>query len=283
MVLDVWVFLAILTKCTLYVGILGSSGTAICALVFQLKTWRRSAARFAVLGVVAAALSFMLKGVALTGDASGMTDPDMLSLLWDTKSGTALLYQFVGLLVLILGSALRGFGALLASLGGIVALWSFVTIGHIADRDTLLLKLVLALHLLTAAFWVGILAPLRHLALNPDTIAEAARLGHRFGTIASIAVPILFIAGGTMTWTLVGSPNAMITTSYGQALLIKLVVAAALLALAAANKLRFVPRLERGDTRAAEHLARSMQFERLAVLAILLATAVFTSVLTLPT
>ena len=43
----------------------------------------------AVLALLASVLGFMLHGAALTGGADGMTDPDMLGLLWQTPVGDA--------------------------------------------------------------------------------------------------------------------------------------------------------------------------------------------------
>jgi putative copper resistance protein D len=115
------------------------------------------------------------------------------------------------------------------------------------------------------------------------TYAEAAKVGHRFGLVASFTVPALIIAGGYMSYTLVGSIAALTQTGYGQALIIKVVLVGVLLGLAAANKLRFIPKLSAGDSIAANHLAKSISVEWSVVLIVLAVTAVLTSNLTLPT
>ncbi len=279
---DLWGIAAIASKWALYVGVLGAAGTVICMAVFGLERVRGYAAGFAILGLLAALLSFMLKGVALTGDASGMTDPDMLGLLWETQNGTALLAQVIGLVLVLAGSALGRFGRIPAVIGGLVAVGSFAMIGHIPDRDNLGLTLILFAHLVGVAFWIGILSPLRAAALDRDNLHAAAHLGDRFGRIASFVVPGLIIAGGVMIYVLLGTPAALIGTAYGQALMMKIILVAALLGLAAINKLRYVPRLERGDVTAGRKLARSIGLEWVAVLAILAVTALLTSSLTLP-
>jgi putative copper resistance protein D len=86
-----------------------------------------------------------------------------------------------------------------------------------------------------------------------------------------------------MSYMLVGSMAALIQTGYGQALIIKVLLVAILLGLAAANKMRFIPRLRAGDPIAANHLAKSISIEWLVVLFVLAVTAVLTSNLTLPT
>ena len=108
-------------------------------------------------------------------------------------------------------------------------------------------------------------------------------LGHRFGVVASVTVPVLIILGGYMGYQLVGSFAALTGTSYGQALIIKVLLVGLLLGLAAANKLRFVPALRIGDPVAARHLSKSISVEWLIILAVLGTTAVLTTHLTLPT
>ncbi len=85
-----------------------------------------------------------------------------------------------------------------------------------------------------------------------------------------------------MSYELVGSLSALFGGNYGQALILKALFVAALLALAAANKSRFIPKLTMGDQAAAQHLAKSISFEWMVVVAVLFITAVLTSVLTLP-
>ena len=141
---------------------------------------------------------------------------------------------------------------------------------------------ILFLHLLVAAFWIGILTPLRRLSSQEHSLDAAAKLGERFGAFATIAVPVLIIAGVIMTWQLVGSFSAMISTSYGLTLLSKIGTVAVLLGLAAANKIRFVPSMLKGDFSAGLKLSRSIQFEWVAIILILALTAILTSALTLP-
>ena len=279
---DVWGMAAIATKFVLYLGILTAAGTVMAALAFRLERYRGLAAGFALLGLFAAILAFALRAANLTGDASGMTDPEMLTLLWSTPVGTALALRVAGLGLLVLGLAMGRLGLWVSVLGGVLAIWSFDHVGHVSSRDTALLDIALTAHLLAAAFWIGILTPLKRLASSSVTYALAADVGHRFGMVASAAVPLLIIAGGYMGYALVGTIGALLGTGYGQALILKVVGVAALLGFAAANKLRFMPGVQRGDAKAAARLRTSILAEWLAVLAILATTALLTTNLTLP-
>ncbi len=280
---DIWGFAAIITKFALYLGVLTAVGTVTVALVFRLRQYKRLGLVFAVIGLVAAVLSFSLSGANLTGDASGMTDPEMLGLLWSTSVGTALLLRIVGIGLLVVGLFMGRGGLWLASLGGLVAVWSFVLVSHVSTREDFILDVLLAIHLLTAAFWIGILIPLRRLTLTPATWPEAAELGHRFGIAARIALPALVIAGGYIAYVLVGSFASLIGTGYGQGLILKVGLVAALLGLGALNKLHYIPALQAKDPNAAGHLAKSISFEWAVIITVLGTTAVLTTNLTLPT
>ena len=280
---DIWGLAAIITKFALYLGVLTATGTVLAALMFRLNQFRGIALTFGGIALIATLVGFSLRGANLTGDASGLMDLEMLGLLWSTPVGTAIALRLFGLGVLIVGLLMARGGIVLSALGGVVAVWSFGHIGHISDRGSAVLDVALTLHLITVAIWIGILTPLQRLARKTATYAEAAKVGHRFGLVASFTVPALIVAGGYMSYTLVGSIAALIQTGYGQALVIKVLLVAVLLGLAAANKLRFMPRLKVGDASAAKHLTKSISIEWVVVVLVLAVTAVLTSNLTLPT
>ena len=280
---DLFGLAAIATKFALYLGVITATGTVMATLMFKLDRTRRLAAIFAVLGLFATILSFSLRGANLTGDLSGMTDPMMLSLLWTTPVGTALALRLIGLNLLLLGLFLGRIGAWVSVLGGIIALFSFTQIGHISSSESALMEVALFLHLLAVALWIGVLTPLYRLASSSTRYASAADVGHQFGLVASVTVPVLIVVGGYMGYQLVGSFTALIETGYGQALIIKILLFSGLLGLAAANKLWFVPALRLGNPVAASHLSKSIYVEWLFILAVLGMTAVLTTNLTLAT
>ena len=279
---DLFGLAAIVTKFVLYLGLITAAGTVMATLMFRLERTRGLTAIFAVLGLFATILGFSLRGANLTGDLSGMTDPMMLSLLWTTPVGTVLALRIVGLNLLLVGLFLGRIGEWVSVLGGIIALFSFTQIGHISGSETALMDIALILHLLAVALWIGVLTPLYRLASSSITYASAANIGHRFGVVASVSVPVLIVVGGYMGYQLVGSFTALVETGYGQALIIKILLVGGLLALAAVNKLRFIPALRLGDPVAASHLSKSIYVEWLVILAILGVSAVLTTNLTLP-
>ncbi len=285
---DIWGIAAILAKLVLYIGFAGSTGLVIVkcfytGLVAPVNlVMKRQAMFLAWLALVATVIGFMLRGAALTGGVDGMVDPEMLGLLRQTSAGDVLVYRLAGAALIIVGLSVPRFGLWIALVGGTLALWSFAQIGHVPELASFGVQLLLLLHLLCVTFWVGILSPLRCMALKPEHLTNAAALGHRFGQTAALIVPTLIVAGLWMAWLLVGNLQGLLFTGYGQALLFKVLLVGLLLILAAANKLRFVPAMQGGEAKAAQHLARSIEVEAIVVLVVLATTATLTSVLTLP-
>jgi putative copper resistance protein D len=106
-----------------------------------------------------------------------------------------------------------------------------------------------ALHLCAAASWIGGLVSLvlllsaarRHQAMAWASLAREA--AQRFSTLGVVTVAILLLTGIVNAWILVGSFQALLITEYGQLLMLKLVVFASMLVLAAANRFWLTPRL----------------------------------------
>lgn len=280
--LDLWELASIASKLAIYLGVLTSVGTVFAAILFRLSNFHGFTSGFAFLGIAAAAIGFLLAGAALTGDVSGMTEPEILTLLWSTTVGTSLVLRLVGLGLLIFGLFIGRIGMVMSLIGGGLALWSFVNIGHISDRSSPMLNIILMFHLVAISTWIGVLSPLSKLSRDATKILETAELGHNFGKVAVVFIPLLIIAGGYMGYVLVGSLSALFTTAYGQALILKTLSVAGLLSFAAINKIRIIPQIASGDQTATGRLAKSISYEWIVIIAILLITAILTTTLTLP-
>jgi copper resistance protein D len=95
----------------------------------------------------------------------------------------------------------------------------------------------------------------------------------RFSTLGLASVATLIVSGAVHCWILVGSLQLMLVTGYGRLLTAKLVLFAAMLALAVANRVWLTPHLA---TMAADRSATILTCS--AMLELLLAAAVFTLV-----
>lgn len=84
------------------------------------------------------------------------------------------------------------------------------------------------LHLAAMVLWIGgLVSFIAVIGLARGGNQPASALGvlvARFSNFARVAVAILFITGAYSTWLQVGSFEALLTTTYGQALLIKLLL-----------------------------------------------------------
>ncbi|WP_445524933.1 copper resistance protein CopC [Streptomyces cyslabdanicus] len=103
----------------------------------------------------------------------------------------------------------------------------------------------------------------------------------RFSRIAFGAVTVLVVTGGYQSWRGLGSWTALTGTAYGRLLLVKLVLVALLLAVAARSR-RWTARLVTADAEPAAPEARHRALRRsvLAEVAVGIAVLVFTTVLT---
>lgn len=285
---DTWELASIAAKFLLYLGAVQSAGLSFIVIAFRRETEgiyhliaRRSRA-IVLLALVASGLVFSLKGAAMMGDASGMLDVEILGVLWQTPIRIELMLRVAGLVLILTGFLIAGIGIWIAGIGGILALWSFAWVGHVASFELTWLKLLLIVHLAGIAFWVGVLSPLKTLAADSDRLNETADLGHRFGQFAMITVPILVASGIVMAWNLLGEISALVHTNYGLVLLAKISALGVLLAVAAMNKFRLVPAIRRGERSATVQLCRSINVEWVLVYFIVLVTAVLTTVVNPP-
>jgi putative copper export protein/mono/diheme cytochrome c family protein len=104
-------------------------------------------------------------------------------------------------------------------------------------------------HLLAAGAWLGALPGFVVLLGRSLPLELSAQVAQRFSTLGVVSVATLFISGVVNTWYLVGDVPALLGTSYGRLLLAKLALFAAMVALAAINRLRLTARLNARDPR----------------------------------
>ncbi|MHB8231259.1 MAG: CopD family protein, partial [Vulcanimicrobiaceae bacterium] len=103
------------------------------------------------------------------------------------------------------------------------------------------------LHLLAAGAWLGALVPLviflaqvwRDKSTQAVAVARTATL--RFSVLGLASVGTLIVTGVVNTWFLAGNVPALIGTLYGQLLLLKVALFAAMIAVAAVNQRRLLP------------------------------------------
>jgi copper resistance protein D len=117
------------------------------------------------------------------------------------------------------------------------------------------------LHLAAAGAWLGGLLPLMLLLakIDPDTRAGLARAVSRFSTLGVTSVGTLLATGVVNVWVVAAPWSSLPSTDYGQLLMLKLVLFAAMGGLAAVNRLQLSPRLD--DDIALSRLRRNVVLE----------------------
>ncbi|NSX17332.1 copper homeostasis membrane protein CopD [Cupriavidus taiwanensis] len=244
-----------------------------------------------------AALVEMARAMTGASDYAALQGHVLAMIVTGTDFGVAWCVRVAALLLFVLAGMnlrrlhrLRAPCAVLAAYGG-VALATLAWGGHGAMHDGAVRYLHLAsdvTHLLAAGAWVGALAAFLLLAwprstLHGEALALLSRSANGFARIGTGIVALLVITGALNYWLIAGPVMPEFAPlSYGGLLAAKLVLFAAMLGLAAANRFALAPRLaaaaRAGDPpaalRAIQALRRSLLLEAGAAALVLALVAV---------
>jgi putative copper resistance protein D len=238
---------------------------------------RRLAAGAAILGIALAVHGILARASFLGGGGfAAAFDPELLAVVADSPIAPRTGILVTGLLATIALVAERPHWDRLAWMGAAIIFLSFALSGHALQEPRWLLMPLVVVHTAALAFWIAALPGLL-LVLRDAPIARAAPVVRGFGDLAPWAVALLVLAGAGMLLALAGSPAALIASAWGLVIGGKLLLVAALLGLAAWNRRRLTPALERGDTTARRSLCWSIRAELVLVVLILVLTAVLTT------
>jgi copper resistance protein D len=249
---------------------------ALIALAIR-RTIRRLVGTLSVISVLAGGVRILALAGSMSGEFSGMFDGSLVRMILQAGEGRTAFVRLAGLLLFTPAVFKDSRPAAPAVIGAMIAATSFAWGGH-THSATLSMPAVLlvSVHLLAAAFWIGALAPLFLISSRGD-LPQVAQLAARFGAAAVFVVGALVAAGLGLLWILLGNLSGLWTSTYGRYVSIKLGLVVCLLCLAAFNKLRLTPRLLADEAHAARVLRRSIGFEVLLVGMILIVTAAFTT------
>jgi putative copper export protein len=267
----------VLLRAASHVAMLGAAGLALFGLGFgamlapadqaRLRRWLVGAA---LAGIALNVAALPLRVLVLSAGASAF-DTDVLAAVMASRNGDAFWIRLAALAALAfaarggrLGDALAGAGAL-----GIAA--SYAALGHsMLFRPRQELAALVTLHLLAVAFWTGSLPPLIWAARRGE-----ARLIEAWSRLALWAVAVMAGTGVALAALLVRRGDLLFAGWYGYALVAKLLLVAAMLALAARHRFVLTGRLEAdGGAR----LSRSIGMELALALLVAWAAAELVSV-----
>jgi putative copper resistance protein D len=280
----VWDTVLIALKALTYAATFGAAGAVffLCysgtlAAIAERMRIRRLVIGLALLSLLTGGAQILVTAGSMSGAAAGMWDGPMVRMVWQAGGGRVYGIRAIGLVLLTL-AVLRNLHPWPACIGAITAATSFAWTGHVWSlHPKALSMLLLGVHLLGAAFWLGALAPLVIVARDRE-LPRIAAAAYRFGRSAVFVVAGLIAAGVGLLWKMLGNVSDLWASEYGRYVLLKLTFVAGLLCLAAFNKLRLTPRLRAGDDRAVRSLRLTIRLELLLGALILAVTATFTTI-----
>lgn len=259
-------------KLVFYLGLfLGVGGALALAWLMPGKHFGVGAiGALLVAGLVAAPVSFGLQGLDALGAPLGLFGQGMA---WQAAAATSYAFTaaigFIALSLALLALASDASLARWLSLAGVAGVGAALAAsGHAsAAAPQWLTRPMVFIHSTGIAFWAGALLPLAFAWRAGGESAELAL--SRFSTAIPYVVAALVAAGLVLTVVQVEVPAALWHTSYGLLLSAKLVLAAALLALAGVNRWRLTKPVLAEQAGAQRWLVRNIAVETLLMVAIL--------------
>jgi len=265
------------------VAMLQAAGMALFIALFQRRlslsasSIRRSGRCSALIALLLIVAHHGLIAARMTGELADVWDGSLQWQLLRSSAGIATVAGGLGLLLIAVNVDRRdAIARVLRIAGPGIVTGSFLLTGHTSTHTPRwALAGLLWTHLSIAAFWLGALPGLL-CAARREPLAAAAGLIAAFTAVATGLVPLIALAGIGMALLLL--PNAAaLRQPYGELLLVKLGLFAALMGLAALNKWRLGPRLASGGAAALAPFRRSVIGEYLLITGVLAVTANLTT------
>ena len=183
----------------------------------------------------------------------------MLQLAWQSKAGQAAIVMLTGFIFMVIWvSKPTKLSSTHGWVGTALLLVSFSTVGH-STQAGLLTQMLVMVHLIGVAYWLGALLPLRQLCRTSKSVKALVAVCYQFSAYAVGYIAALIIAGTSFAYLLLGNINLLLTSVYGNVLLIKLSAVTFLLKLAVLNKFRLVPLLVKDMILGVKQLQISIQ------------------------
>ncbi|MBR0688486.1 CopD family protein [Bradyrhizobium manausense] len=213
-----------------------------------------------LLGLPSAAVSLGVLGLDLLGlPLAAIVTAAPWTIAFATSAGLASIVAIAAMLLALMALSRVWYARALAVVAFIGVGLSLAMTGHAATASPeVLTRPAVFVHGLAVAFWIGALTPLAALLTKPTP--AVLPLLNRFSRIAVPVVAALALTGLVLAIIQLEKPAALVETTYGLILSVKLVLVLFLLALAALNRYRLTPALVK-DRGVATVLKRSILLE----------------------
>ena len=288
MIVDIWTIVNPIIRTFIYLNALYSIGLILFKFHFQ-KYFNHEINSFcnkiiknsAFLGLSISILAFISIAGNLGGDLKSIFELELIELSFETIQGKSNLYLIVGFSVLSLSHyfpplVFRAFNIL----GAILIIISFIVVGHSLSQGIFSQFLVL-IHIICISFWLGSFLPLRYMCTIKN-FTNLYFIADNFGRYAVVYIGILILTGLTFSYILLGGILPLITSTYGNVLLIKLFIVLMILIIGAINKFRIVPEIKKDLSTGQIKLKNSINIEIISSVLVLFTTSILTTSLPTP-
>jgi copper resistance protein D len=252
------------------------------------RAWRRaSRATFlaAILLVFCHFVSLWLQAAAMSGSPIAEAGASLWLVGTATHAGIGWSVALAGSVLLASAAATRGpmtsSRMMFALVGALIAAAGKSAIGHAADAGAFsFAEAVQTVHLLATGVWGGLVIS-GALAVLPALDAPLARVSllrivSGMSRAATIAIGFVIATGVYNAWRGIGGSASVLTTStWGHALVVKIVLVMGALAIGSINRWRAMPRLQRsGSTADARAVIALMRLEAVSMAGVFVAASV---------
>ena len=287
MIIEIWTILNPIIRTLIYFTALYSIGSVLFKVHFykffneEINVYCKKIIRnSALLGFIISILAFLSVAGNLGGEIKSILEIDLIKLSFETMQGKSYLLLIVGFSFLCFSYYFkRIFMNAFNIIGTVIIFISFIVIGHSLSQG-IYTQILLLIHLFCISYWLGSFLPLRHMC-NKKNYKNLYLVAHNFGVYATFYVGLLVITGLTFSYFLLGGILPILTSTYGNVLLCKLLLVSSILMIGAINKFRIVPKIKGNLALGQSKLKRSINIEFMLTWLILFLTSILTT--TLPT
>ncbi len=258
-----WLALLSLARLCFYLGIFGFIGLAAMRGLFSshfsvthpgISDRRLFRCQWYLLGlsvVGVAAIVPLNAGMMLDEGLTGLTDPLMLQIAWQSTIGEQTFARAVALVLVFvftvwMSRSKAGAWSLLLKTGLVITAmvigWSFTRSGHSA-ATSVVAQLCVAVHVVMAGWWVGSFYPLIRLCRLATETSQYEALRntlHAYGNQAALWVGLLLFSGGVLLTLLILNVSGEVNTIYLWVMGVKLLLVCVMLSFAAHHKWKLV-------------------------------------------
>jgi len=238
-----------------------------------------------LLGIIASACEFLfLVGSFSDSGFLGIFDRTMIEILISSNAGKTTQYRVVIFLLAGLFTAFSIWRNKSSPLFYQITIWAVLSLslsatfsvsGHLYEGG-FIEKTTVIFHVLLASFWLGSLYPLILICKTSD-LSFIELIMKRFSQLAMVFVIVLLGLGAALSYFLIGSWDALLFSSYGRGILLKVFLVAMLLLLAARHKLTLAPGVNQNG--GVIRLQRSISVELAVGLLVLVVVAALTTII----